>query len=140
MGLIRKAAVFAVEAHDGQEQDEGGPYILHPMRVMDRVLRDNGTVEAAAVALLHDTVEDTDVTVGWIRGVFGDVIADAVDAITHRPNEPRVEYLQRCYENPIARKVKMADAIDNHNRPPVADPERQARLEKKYQQTIAYLA
>lgn len=141
MELTTKALVFSAQAHDGQTQDEGGPYILHPMRVMERVRRDyGGDAIAQAVALLHDTVEDTDVSIGWVRGVFGEVIADAVDAITHREGESRVNYLQRCYENPIARLVKLADVYDNRDRPPVADLARRERLKKKYEQAIWYLA
>lgn len=138
--LYRKALVFAAEAHDGQFQDEGGPYILHPVRVAERVRRDGGTEVHQAVALLHDVVEDTDVSLGWVRGVFGDVIADAVDAITHRPNEPRVVYLTRCHGNPIAREVKLCDVLDNRDRPPVADPERQRRLDFKYEQALMYMS
>ena len=139
MNLFTKALVFAAHAHDGQLSDDGTPYILHPIAVAEMVMAKHGE-EAAAVALLHDTVEDTDVSVQWVTGVFGERIGDAVRCITHTPGEPYMDYLERVATNHLALVVKLMDVYHNHFiRPPVADPKRRARLDAKYPAAIDFL-
>lgn len=127
---------LAIAAHgDTLNKHDGEPYIHHVRRVVE-YLREAGAGEnVLAVAWLHDVVEDTDVTLEQIRRLFGSTIATAVDAITHRKGEPRVEYYRRVGANLDALIVKMADGRDNQ------DPARKAalllttrqRLEAKYQ-------
>lgn len=139
MTPFTKALVFAAHAHDGQTSDDGTPYILHPIAVAEMVMAKH-TEEAAVVALLHDTVEDTDVSVGWVTAVFGTRIGEAVAAITHAPNEPYMDYLERVASNDLALIVKLMDVYHNHFiRPPVADPKRRARLDAKYPAAITFL-
>jgi (p)ppGpp synthase/HD superfamily hydrolase len=67
-------------------------------------------------SLLHDSVEDTPLTLAKIESLFGKEVRDAVDALTKRESETREEYLIRCGSNPIARVVKLHDAAFNaHN-------------------------
>ncbi|WP_198426890.1 HD domain-containing protein [Acinetobacter baumannii] len=67
-------------------------------------------------ALLHDSVEDTPLTLDKIESLFGKEVRDAVDTLTKRETETREEYLIRCGLNPIARVVKLHDAAFNaHN-------------------------
>ena len=107
---IEDAIVLAAHAHRGQVDKSGRAYILHPLRVMLAV-----TTEAERMAaVLHDVVEDTDLTLADIAaaGFAPDVVA-AVDALTHRPDESYEDYVERAAANPIARAVKVADLRDN---------------------------
>ena len=77
--LLDKAIVFAVNAHSGTERrGKGFPYIVHPMEAVEIVATMTSDQELLAAAALHDTVEDTDVTVERLREEFGDRIASLV--------------------------------------------------------------
>lgn len=79
---IREAYNFAFAAHDGQMRKSGEPYICHPVEVA-KILIEYGADDSAVIAaLLHDTVEDTDVTLDDIKKKFGDEIALLVDGVT----------------------------------------------------------
>ena len=86
------------------------------------------------MAWLHDVVEDTPTTLEDVEAAFGPLVAAGVDAMTHRPGEPSLEYYARVRANPIALAVKAADLADNTDpaRLDVLTPELQARLEAKY--------
>ena len=107
--LLKKAEIFATETHFGQIDRGGAPYIEHPRAVAAKV---DGELEKV-VAWLHDTVEDTDATIGQIRELFGDEVADAVGLLTHDKSVPYFDYVREIKENPIARAVKMADLSHN---------------------------
>jgi len=138
---ITRALIFAASYHDGQLSDDGTPYILHPIEVALLIPTDTPNRETAqVVALLHDTVEDTDATLRQIGGVFGREVRDAVDAVTHRGNEPHIDFVKRAAENTLGRVVKHADIIHNHLfRTPVEDPVRRERLHNKYEAALDYL-
>lgn len=77
--LLDRAIIFAVKAHAGTERrGKGFPYIIHPMEAMAIVATMTTDQELLAAAALHDTVEDTEVTVDDIRAAFGDRIASLV--------------------------------------------------------------
>ena len=79
--LLDRAILFAVRAHAGTERrGKGFPYIVHPMEAMEIVATMTADQELLAAAALHDTVEDTDVTVEQLRADFGDRIAELVAA------------------------------------------------------------
>jgi len=111
--ILVKAIDMACDAHRGQTRWQGEPYIVHPMRVMARVAHHGKTF--MAVAALHDVVEDTPVELSSIRRLFGQEIANAVDALTKREAEPYPDFVKRSKSNPIARIVKIADIHDNLN-------------------------
>jgi (p)ppGpp synthase/HD superfamily hydrolase len=121
---IEDALLVAVEAHRGQSYPalEPEPFILHPLRVMLGVK----SRAAQVVAVLHDVVEDSEVTLRDLeeRG-FDAVILDAVDHVTRREGEDYGDYVGRVGLNPLAREVKLSDLADNlaNNRalPPTAD-------------------
>jgi len=116
--LIRRAIDYATEKHEGDEYD-GGPYVAHPIRVLE-VLREAGEPwPVLAAAVLHDVVEDTDATVGEIRTLFGAEVADVVAHLTHRDGEDYEAYLDRVNTHPIAARIKIADIRDNlaHSEP-----------------------
>lgn len=107
---LSEAIRLASLAHDGQLDKAGKSYILHPLRVMLRM----DTEDEMIVAVLHDVVEDTDYTLNDLRIMFSPIIVDAVDAISQRKgSETYFEYIARCKQNPLARKVKIADILDN---------------------------
>lgn len=128
---VATAMLVATLAHAGQVDKAGRPYIDHPRRVVE--LLDDPSDEEKTVGWLHDVVEDTPVTLEAIEQTFGPVIADAVDAITHRPHEPSTLYYERVRQNPIARAVKIKDVTHN------SDPERLAALEARDAATAARL-
>jgi len=79
--LLDRAIVFAVKAHAGTERrGKGFPYIVHPMEAMEIVATMTPDQELLAAAALHDTVEDTDVTIEQIRAEFGERVASLVEA------------------------------------------------------------
>lgn len=108
---VVKAKSLAIMAHNGQVDKAGDAYILHPCRVAENV----STPAEKVVAWLHDVVEDTGITLGTIRVMFGEDTAKAVDAITHRKGESYEDYVARAKENEVAKAVKIADLIDNSN-------------------------
>ncbi|MBN2222717.1 MAG: GTP pyrophosphokinase [Vallitaleaceae bacterium] len=110
MSTLDKAILIAAQAHAGQKDRSGKPYILHPIRLMMNVDSD----EEKVVAILHDVVEDSDWTLDGLREEgFSDEIITAVDCITKRDNEPYMNYIERLISNNIARRVKLADLEDN---------------------------
>jgi (p)ppGpp synthase/HD superfamily hydrolase len=136
--LIVKAHQLASKAHQGQVDQGGHPYILHLEAVANLVT----TVEEKVVALLHDIVEDTQVTFDDLRKEFDDTIITAVDAMTKREKtEKFMGYLRRAKANPIAKKVKIADMIHNSDltRLPFPPREEDLQREEKYQVAIVWM-
>lgn len=149
--LVR-AIKLAVAAH-GMTLDKGGmPYILHPLHVMLFVKSMKGKI----VAVLHDTVEDTEVTIAPDRrglffrfnpknftGVysFDSDIIDALDAITKREGENLEEYWSRVKVNPLALEVKLVDIAHNSSpaRLAVLPREDAERLLVKYSKALEFL-
>lgn len=112
-GLLEQAISLAATKHAGQVRKDGSPYIWHPIRIAT-MIRDNGGDEIEQiVALLHDVVEDTDVSVGEIMEIFGAEVADAVALLTKKKGEDETEYIRNILLNPIAVKVKTCDRINN---------------------------
>lgn len=110
MSTLERAIAIAAEAHAGQVDKAGAPYILHPLRVM---LRLTG-IEERTAAVLHDVVEDTDWTLERLRAEgFSDAVLTALEAVTHRDGEAYEDFIRRAAADPIGRRVKMADLEDN---------------------------
>ncbi|MDL2214956.1 GTP pyrophosphokinase [Dysgonomonas sp. OttesenSCG-928-M03] len=108
--ILEKALLIAINAHLGQKDKSGSPYILHPLRVMNAV----DPTDAKIVAILHDVVENTDIT-------FDDLINEGIPKhlvitlrlLTRSENMSYEDYIARIAENPLAVKVKLADMKDN---------------------------
>lgn len=110
MASLGKALEIAARAHEGQRDKEGLPYIQHPLRVMGRVSGE----DAQIVAILHDVVEDTAVTIDDLRAAgFSDGILTAVQLVTHERSVPYADYVVACKANATARAVKLGDLADN---------------------------
>lgn len=108
--LLEKALVIAIKAHEGQKDKAGVPYILHPIRVSNRCKTD----EERIVAILHDTIEDTDVTPDYLLSEgFPKSIVKAVLSVTRNEGESYEDFVIRSKQNPIGRQVKIHDLEDN---------------------------
>jgi (p)ppGpp synthase/HD superfamily hydrolase len=108
--LLEKALAIATKAHEGQTDKSGVPYILHPIRVSNRCKTD----EERIVAILHDTIEDTDVTPDYLLSEgFPKSIVEAVLSVTRNEGESYEDFVIRSKQNPIGRQVKIHDLEDN---------------------------
>lgn len=127
-----EALRIAVEAHAGQVDKCGRPYILHPIAVARAIenakphevaLNDADWSTAIGVALIHDVLEDTDRGIGEFE--IPPAAWAALRAVTRRPNEAYADYMGRIAQQPVAAIVKLADLWDN------LQPERLACLPSK---------
>ena len=123
--LLDRAIVFAVDAHAGTERrGKGYPYIVHPMEAMEIVATMTADQELLAAAALHDTVEDTDVTVEQLRAEFGERIASLVadesdvmpagmteEASWHQRKQAAIDRLSKASHD--AKVVAMGDKLSN---------------------------
>jgi (p)ppGpp synthase/HD superfamily hydrolase len=110
MPTLEDALHLAIEAHRGKEGKYGGPMILHPLRVMARVTTETERV----VAILHDVVENSDLTLQDLRTRgYPEEVVEAIDHLTHRPGESYEAFTRRVKPHPLARRVKLADLEDN---------------------------
>ncbi len=110
ISLPARASFFAMDALRGKEDKAGDPLFVHAHRMGLAATTD----ETAAVAYLHDVVEDSDVTVAEIRELFGDQVAADVAALTRQPGEIYMDYIRRVFNSSeTARVVKIADIHDH---------------------------
>lgn len=114
--LAMRMAYFA---HQNLSDKAGVPYIYHPIHVAEQ-MDDEISV---CVALLHDVVEDTAVTLEHLAKHFPAPVVEAVGLLTHRPEVSYFDYVRAIKANPIAKKVKLADLAHN------SDPQRMACCE-----------
>lgn len=109
MATIEQALIIAARAHEGQTDKAGLPYILHPLRVMHAV---HGGSQI--VAVLHDVLEDTEVTAADLLAAgFGGEVLAALACLTRGRLESYADHVVRCKSDPVARQVKLADLEDN---------------------------
>lgn len=133
---LRRAEIFARMIHAKQTDKSGLPYVQHLQRVADAA----DTEVKKIVGWLHDSVEDCPVTVDFIRSLWGDEVADAVEAITHLPHEPLETYYRRVRADAIAHAVKLLDVNDNQSRlDSLEDAETRERLTRKYERAVEAL-
>lgn len=110
--LLDKMLMIATNAHHGQFDKGGAPYILHTLKVMHYLKSDDE--ELMAIALGHDVIEDTPVTWADLKaaGMTDRVIA-GIESLTKMPGQTYDEYKERIFANPDAMRVKMADLRHN---------------------------
>lgn len=134
----QKAMVLAYNAHLGQKDKSGVPYIYHPIHLAEQM----DTEEECIVALLHDVVEDTDVTFTQLEKDFSVNVIEALKLLTHDKSIDYMDYVRKIKKNPIAKKVKLADL--RHNSDPsriVANPtKKDEERNKKYLKAIEILS
>lgn len=137
--LTNEAMKIAYAAHHGQVDKGGIPYIFHPYHLAEQMSDEYTT----CVALLHDVVEDTAVTLDELSKIFPKEVTDAVALMTHNDNTPYWEYVAKIKENPIARAVKLADLLHNSDKTRLEDQNANAadlkRWEEKYSKALTIL-
>ena len=110
MHLLEIALQIALDAHRGQVDKAGRPYILHPLRVMASMRTD----DERAVALLHDVIEDGEYDVARLVDAGIPLhVTQAVECLSKRDGEDYPAFIARVIENPLAARVKQADIADN---------------------------
>ena len=108
--LTKKAMKLAFEAHKNQVDKNGIPYIYHITHVAEQ-MKEEKTI---CVALLHDIVEDTNITIEDLKKEgFSEEIICAIQLLTHDESIPYMDYVKEIKKNPIATKVKLADLAHN---------------------------
>ena len=106
---VFRAMNIAYSAHMGQFDKAGVPYIFHPVHLAEQM----DTEEECIVALLHDVVEDTEVTFEDLEKEFSKTLIDAIRLLTRDKSVDYMEYVKNLKSNTIARKVKLADLRHN---------------------------
>ncbi|WP_422776029.1 HD domain-containing protein [Pseudomonas mediterranea] len=137
MSTLEKAIAISARAHEGQTDKGGSPYILHPLKVMLRLSHHDERI----VAVLHDVVEDTHVTLADLRNEgFSEAILAAIDSLTKREGETYQAFIERAARDPLARRVKLADLAENSDLSRLDSPS-QNDLERveKYRKAAEYL-
>lgn len=128
--LLEVAIKVAVNAHSGQVDKGGQPYILHPLRVMMSLIDEKDKI----IGVLHDTVEDTDVTYDYLKEVgFDDEIIEGIKSVTRNKGETYNQFIDRVSLNPRGKRVKLADIEDNMDISRIPNPS-----EKDYNRVEKY--
>lgn len=135
--MTRKAMRIAYDAHAGQVDKTGLPYIYHPIHLAESMTDENSVI----TALLHDVIEDTNLTIDELaREGFHEDVLTALTLLTHNPAEEYMDYISRISTCPLARKIKLADL--RHNSDPTrldSVDEKTARRFEKYSRAIRLL-
>lgn len=138
--LTVKAMHIAYNAHSGQTDKNGMPYIFHPFHLAEQM----HTESEICTALLHDVAEDTDITIEKLAEDFPKEITDALKLLTHDKNIDYFDYVREIKTNPIARKVKLADLKHNSDlsrmtASGIVPSEKDIRRREKYLKAIEIL-
>ena len=135
--MLEKAISIALEAHRGQIDKAGKPYILHPLRVMNM----GKTEEEMICGVLHDVVEDTPISIDMLREEgFSPNILKALNAISRNDEETYEAYIDRVITDDLAIRVKLHDLKDNMNRDRILYPsDADLKRYEKYKKTYARL-
>ncbi|HUD11256.1 MAG TPA: RelA/SpoT family protein, partial [Candidatus Saccharimonadia bacterium] len=155
--LIDQAVAFAIQAHGDQVRASGQPYIIHPIAVAETVASWGLDYEAVIAALLHDVVEDTDVTLEGVAELFGPKVAELVDGVTKlrlsTSPRPAADSARQAANNENLGKlllattrdyrvipIKLADRLHNMRTLGYLSPERRARIARESLEVYAPLA
>ena len=135
--MTKKAVNVMYQAHQGQMDKGGFPYCFHPYQVaqgMDDEI-------SCTCALLHDVVEDTDLTFEDLAGMgFPAEVIDALKLLTHREGVPYMDYVRNLAGNPVARKVKLSDLHHNSDLSRINEvTEKDLERIGQYKEAIAFL-
>ena len=142
--LTNKALVFAYNAHHGQLDYNGIPFIFHPLHLAEQMQDEI----SCCAALLHDIVEDTHLTLDDLRKEFPEEVVEVVALLTHDDsaeynNNDYFSYIEKIKGNPVAKKVKLADIAHNADQTRCTGaglpPEKLLFWQQKYQKAAAIL-
>ncbi len=148
---IRRAFVFAYKAHSSQKRKSGEPYIIHPIATAQILTELEVDADTLVAALLHDTVEDTQVTIELITEVFGEDVALLVDGVTKlgriaysSREEQQAENMRKMFlamaKDIRVILIKLADRLHNMRTMKHQNPERQKEIAKETLDIYAPLA
>lgn len=131
--LTNKAMRIAYAAHQGQKDKSGQPYIFHPFHLAEQMTDEVST----CVALLHDVVEDTEMTFEDLEKDFPKAVTDALRLLTHDKDTDYFDYVRGIKGNPVAMQVKLADLAHNSDQSRFAgcediSAEKLTRWQEKY--------
>lgn len=126
--LTRKAMEIACKAHHKQKDKGGFPYINHPFHIAEQ-MQDEITT---CVALLHDVIEDSNITLSELSKDFPPEVINAVEVLTHNERDLYSEYIKKVKTNEIARIVKLADLEHNLDQSRCLDYSLNSELMEKY--------
>ena len=141
--LTKKALKISFDAHKNQVDKSGMPYVYHPFHLAEQMDDEYST----CVALLHDVVEDTDITLDDLKAQgFPNEVINALSLLTHKKNVPYMDYIKAIKENPIATEVKLADLRHNSDYTRIgkfeslteADKKRLDKYDKAIRLLVAY--
>jgi len=137
MPNLEDAISLAAKAHRGQKDKAGAPYILHPLRVMLRMETETDRI----VAVLHDVLEDSGVTVRDLQKAgYSAEIVEAVQYLTRAKEEEYDQFIERVKGNTLAVKIKIADLEDNLDFERIKEPDQNdLRRYGKYRRALASL-
>ena len=134
--LTRLASKIAYKAHEGQTDKAGVPYIFHPINIAEQM----DSEESCVVALLHDVIEDSDITLEILSKYFNDDIIAALRVLTKKENDDYVMYIKRVKTNKLATKVKIKDLEHNRDLTRLNEvTDRDKKRSMKYWEAIRYL-
>jgi len=133
----RKAMKIAYDAHHGQLDKSGVPYVYHPIHLAEQMQ----TEEECIVALLHDVVEDTNITFEQLEKEFSETVIQALRLLTHDDSVDYMDYVRNLKDNPIAKNVKLADLHHNSDVTRLDEISEKDKLRnKKYSEAIKILS
>ena len=134
--LTKKAIKLAYKAHKDQYDKAGVPYINHPLHLAESMDDEYTTI----AALLHDVVEDTNITLDDLAKEFPKEVIDALKLLTHHKGVPYMDYVAKIKTNDIAKAVKIADLKHNSDLTRLDNiTDKDLERVKKYQETLELL-
>ena len=151
LGLVKKAYEFSLHHHQGQKRASGEPYLVHPLEVASVLADMRLDTTAIAAGLLHDSIEDTDVTVDDIRNEFGEQIAHIVEGVTKiskiefaSHEEQQAESVRKMVlamvDDIRVVMIKLADRLHNMRTLEHLAPDRQVKIARETQEIYAPIA
>jgi GTP pyrophosphokinase len=151
LGLIKKAYEFSLHHHQGQKRASGEPYLVHPLEVASVLADMRLDTTAIAAGLLHDSIEDTEVTVDDIRKEFGEQVAHIVEGVTKiskiefaSREEAQAESVRKMVlamvDDIRVVMIKLADRLHNMRTLEHLKPERQVKIARETQEIYAPIA
>ena len=151
LAIVKKAYDFSLKNHEGQTRASGEPYLVHPLEVALVLSEMKMDPVAVAAGLLHDSVEDTSVTIGDIRAEFGEQVAHIVEGVTKiskidfaTREEQQAENLRKMMlamvDDIRVVLIKLADRLHNMRTLEHLDPERQHKIAQETLEIYAPIA
>ncbi|GGK84943.1 RelA/SpoT family protein [Amphritea balenae] len=139
---VRRAYFYAEQAHDGQRRKSGEPYVTHPLAVASILAGMHMDHQSLMAAMLHDVIEDTEVSRDGLEGQFGQAVTDIVDGVsklTHLEFETRAEAQAENFQKMVLAMavdirvilVKLADRLHNMRTLGAMPPEKQRRIARE---------